>query len=352
MYRLYKNQERDRVYPRMSFFAYLKKRCNVLMTALLCGGLYLFVLTSYNENIEPILYAFVISMSLLLAVGICDYVKVRRKHLSLQDFDPSTEIGMAVQYKETDVIACDYQQIIRMLSEECTNLRASKEVERQELQDFYTLWIHQIKTPIAAMHLLLQTSPDNIGGIKQELFQIERYAEVMLGYSRLTTLNQDLELRHYSVEQMVNQALKKYAPMFIKSHLALRKEGLDCKVLTDEKWLVFVIEQLLSNAIKYTSSGEIAITAQVERKTDEICTRIQIQDTGIGIYAEDLPRIFDRAFTGYNGRLDKKASGLGLYLCNKILEKLKHQINISSEPGVGTCVTLTLLEDLNIASRE
>ena len=107
------------------------------------------------------------------------------------------------------------------------------------------------------------------------------------------------------------------------------------KVLTDEKWLVFVIEQLLSNAIKYTNKGKISIYPLEDKK-------LVIEDTGIGISKEDIPRIFDKGFTGYNGRTDKKATGLGLYLCKNILDKLSHKISIESEVGVKTKVILDL----------
>ena len=127
-------------------------------------------------------------------------------------------------------------------------------------------------------------------------------------------------------------------------------EQLSTQVLTDEKWLVFVIEQLLSNAIKYTPKGSIHIYATSKQEANLITTSLIIEDTGIGISAEDLPRIFERAFTGYNGRIDKKSSGLGLYLCKTILQKLGHEISITSKPQEGTCVTITFLEDLNLRS--
>ena len=131
---------------------------------------------------------------------------------------------------------------------------------------------------------------------------------------------------------MILQAVHKYAPMFIRKKLTLNYNAVDEKVVTDEKWLVFVVEQILSNAIKYTAEGGISIYMEDGA--------LIIEDTGIGILAEDLPRVFEKGYTGYNGRSDKKASGIGLYLCRQILQKLGHKVYVESEPGKGTRVKL------------
>lgn len=216
------------------------------------------------------------------------------------------------------------------------------------MTDYFTLWTHQIKTPIAAMYLLLQQEipeqdrSQEIHFMKQyfiqkreiesELFKIEQYVEMVLQYLRLNSSVNDFVLQEYELDGMVRQAVRKYAPMFIRRKLSLHYEPLQVKAVTDEKWLTFVLEQILSNAIKYTSAGDIFV------RMEGGC--LVVEDTGIGILPEDLPRIFDKGYTGYNGRSDKKASGIGLYLVKKILEKLGHKILIESEPGKGTKVKL------------
>ena len=265
----------------------------------------------------------------------------------LVNYDPSHEANISTLIQEKDLIRKDYQALVESLTEEIQKERREQNTHEQELSDFYTLWVHQIKTPIAALQLLLQTEPEKISDMKSELFKIDRYVDIILGYLRMENINQDLNFQHYALEGMIKQAVRKYTPLFIKSHLSLKMEHLDFSVLTDEKWLVFVVEQLLSNAIKYTPSGEIRIFADYEEKDGIRNTRLFIQDTGIGIHPEDLPRIFERSFTGYNGRMDKKASGLGLYLCDTILKKLGHNISIDSVPKEGTMVTLVFHENLN-----
>ncbi len=220
---------------------------------------------------------------------------------------------------------------------------ASREF-RREMMDYYGMWVHQIKTPIAALRVLLQAgilaegtgslaAEERILGLlkemRQELFKIEQYVEMTLAYLRTSDVVSDFVFAQYDLDGIIRQALKKYSQMFILRNVKLNYEPVGKKVVTDEKWLMFVIEQLLSNAIKYTGkNGGISIYMDGER--------LVIEDTGIGIWAEDLPRVFEKGFTGYNGREDKKSTGIGLYLCKTVTDKLKHGIWLESEVGKGT----------------
>lgn len=212
------------------------------------------------------------------------------------------------------------------------------EKESKEKQDFFALWAHQIKTPIAALNLLLQGEKQNVAACRQELFKIESYVEMALNYLRFEEMSNDLVLERNSLEQLVRQVVKKYAAIFIYNHISIQLEHLDYTVLTDEKWFCFVLEQILSNALKYTKQGSVKISTEESANG----LKILVQDTGIGIRKEDLPRIFEKGFTGYNGRMDKKASGLGLYLCKGVCEKLGHGISVASKEGDGTTVMITL----------
>ncbi len=207
----------------------------------------------------------------------------------------------------------------------------------KEKEDFFALWAHQIKTPIAAMNLLLQNEEPDRAQCRQELFRIENYVELALDYTRFENLSGDLQLESCELLPMVKQTVKKYSTIFIHKHLKVELKDLELKILTDEKWFCFILEQILSNALKYTKEGGVTIRAE----KDGACTRVVIADTGIGIRSEDLPRIFEKGFTGCNGRLDKKASGLGLYLCRGVCDKLGHGIGAVSQEGKGTEVFIT-----------
>lgn len=173
--------------------------------------------------------------------------------------------------------------------------------------------------------------------MQTELFKTEQYVEMVLTYVRMEDMSGDLMLKEYALDNLVKQALKKYSRMFAMQKLALHYEALRVTVTTDEKWLVFVLEQILSNALKYTVEGSISIYMEDDW--------LVIEDTGIGICSEDLPRIFEKGFTGYNGRSDKKSTGIGLYLCKQIIEKLRCQIRVESKLGKGTRVLLYLMKE-------
>lgn len=200
------------------------------------------------------------------------------------------------------------------------------------------MWTHQIKTPIAAMRLLLQEEETPVSREMQgELFQVEQYVQMALQYLRMEKMNTDLVFERQELDPLIHQAVRKYAPLFIRRKISLQYEDVHCEVLTDEKWLEFVLEQVLSNALKYTRHGQIKIYMDPQSPKTLV-----IEDTGIGIAPEDLPRIFERGYTGYNGRTDKRSTGIGLYLCRQIMDRLSHTIRIESEMGVGTRVYLGL----------
>jgi len=211
------------------------------------------------------------------------------------------------------------------------------QIEKKEMEEYYMLWAHQIKTPIAAMNILLQSGELNPRELSAELFKIEQYVEMVLGYLRTEQMTSDLTLKKYDLFNMIRQAIRKYSRLFILQKIKLNLEEMDYQVITDEKWLLFAIEQILSNALKYTKEGSISIYMSKERKDTLV-----IEDTGIGISPEDLPRVVEKGFTGYNGRDHKKSTGLGLYLSKEILGKLNHQLKLESKVGVGTKVYIYL----------
>ena len=206
----------------------------------------------------------------------------------------------------------------------------------EDMVDYYTTWAHQIKTPIASMRLSLQQEDTpKARQLLQELSRAEQYVGMVMVYLRLTDGGSDFVLRTCDLDAIVRQAVRRFAGEFITRKLKLCYEPLNAACVTDEKWLLFVVEQVLSNALKYTREGSITITME-HPKT------LVIRDTGIGIAPEDLPRIFEKGYTGYNGRTDKKATGIGLYLCKRILNRLGHEISISAQVGKGTRVSIDL----------
>ena len=207
-----------------------------------------------------------------------------------------------------------------------------------DMIDYYTVWAHQIKTPIAAMRLTLQNEDTPLTRkLTNDLYRIEQYVEMVLTFLRLNSDSTDYVFKEYDLDNIVKSAVKKFSSEFIGRKLRLIYDPLNTSVITDEKWLSFVIEQVLSNALKYTPSGSITISL-VGEKT------LRIEDTGIGIAPSDLPRIFENGYTGFNGRTDKKASGIGLYLCRRVCNNLGHTITANSTVDMGTAIDIDLTQ--------
>ena len=212
--------------------------------------------------------------------------------------------------------------------------RSDSERKLTDLLDYYTLWVHQIKTPIAASQLLVAEVADRQlkQQLEQEIFKIDSYTNLVLQYLRLESFHDDLVLKQVQIEDLVKEIIRKYALFFIQKGLNVNLHDLDKEIVTDKKWLLVVIEQIISNSLKYTKEGGLEIYMEGQ----ELC----IKDTGIGIKNSDVLRVFERGFSGYNGRLTQQSSGLGLYLSKKISEELGHQIRIESEVGTGTTVRI------------
>ena len=315
---------------------YIKQNIKVLLLFIVFALVFCIVFSLYDLEIEAIYYSIMLCTFIGLIYICINFINYYKKHIQLYKLQNEISISLENLPSPKTLMEEDYTNLILTLNKEYKTYISKSDIAKSDMIDYYTMWVHQIKTPISAMKLLIQTSESEISSdLSSELFKIEQYVEMVLSYIRLGSNKNDFVLKEYDLDNIIRQAVRKYAPLFIRKKISLDFQPTNYKVLTDEKWLVFVIEQLLSNAIKYTNKGKISIYPLEDKK-------LVIEDTGIGISQEDIPRIFDKGFTGYNGRTDKKATGLGLYLCKNILDKLSHKISIESEVGVKTKVILDL----------
>ena len=244
---------------------------------------------------------------------------------------------LAYLYEEITPLSSLEFYLAQTLENARENQMNQTEEERKrytDLMDYYTLWVHQIKTPIAASQLLVQdvTDSNTKSLLEQEIFKIDAYTNLVLQYLRLENFHDDLQLKQVALEHLVKEVVRKYSLFFIQKGLTISLDNLDVKVISDEKWLLVIIEQVLSNSLKYTKSGGIEIYFKDNT--------LYLKDSGIGIKDSDILRVFERGFSGYNGRLTQQSSGLGLYLSKKIADQLGHDISISSQVGQGTTVSI------------
>lgn len=318
------------------FLLYLNQRRRGILAALFFCLVFLVSFALYHLPIAAVLYPAFICAALGLLLIVIDFRRAYANHKRLERIQSLTDAMAECFPKAEGIEDADYQRIIRLLQEEQTQFRKVIARRYEDMVDYYTIWAHQIKTPIASMRLTLQNEDSALSRkLSGELFRIEQYVEMVLMFLRLDSDSTDYVIREHDLDAIIRQAVKKFAGEFISRKLQLVYEPVQIKVITDEKWLSFVIEQVLSNALKYTPSGSITISLEAPKI---LC----IRDTGMGIAPEDLPRIFEKGYTGYHGRADKKATGIGLYLCRRICYNLGHRISAESVLDNGTCIRIDL----------
>ena len=315
---------------------FFHSRRRIFICLFLCTLLFVATFWLYQLPLAAAIYPAVLCLLVILAFFFADFWRERRRYSALQLLQKQPIALLDCLPAAENMTEAAYQRLIAHLRAQFMAEKKQASAEYRDMMDYYTVWAHQIKTPIAAMRLRLQNEDTSLSRqLLLDLGRIEQYADMVLAYLRLDSSSTDYVIRDYELDSIVRPALRKFAGEFIAKRLKLDYSPAHAQVLTDEKWLGFVIEQLLSNALKYTPSGTISIYME-ENLT--LC----IRDTGIGIAPEDLPRIFERGYTGYNGRSDRRASGIGLYLCSRICKNLGHTLRVTSEVGAGTLVSLCL----------
>ena len=316
-------------------WGYIKGKAWLLALLGLCAGIFALVLSLYNLPAEAVKYAGLLCLITLTLFGLRDFLQWRQRVLYLESIAGQAALLLHMLPEPRDLEEQAYRELLAELNEDRRTAVSAMDARLRESVDYYTMWVHQIKTPIAAMGLLLQEDESEQGqALRTELFRIERYVELVLSYLRLGGGATDYLIRVTALEPILRQAARKYAPLFIRGRVSLDLRETELRVLTDEKWLQLVVEQVLSNAVKYAPGGRVTVWCEAEN--------LMVEDNGVGIAPEDLPRVFDRGFTGCNGRMDKRATGIGLYLSREICRRLGHTINIDSELGRGPRVTIGL----------
>lgn len=337
--------------------AYLRER--IVPVFLYIAEAFIFMMIAALYGYEGVLANMTYALGLAAFCGGCylvwDYIRYQGKHRELQRLLAAEERGEILP-QTSSAIEQGYQQIVTTQESEKKALITQLDERQQNMADYYTMWTHQIKIPLSAMDLLLQNVSKVAGEegeiqvvrqLREEVFKTGQYVDMALHYARMESISADLSFTRLDVGELVKGALKKYWILFSGAGLNLYLEECHAQVVTDGKWFSFVIEQVLSNALKYTKEGAISIYGADEAGSHvkEGCRYLVIEDTGIGIEEGDLPRIFERGFTGYNGRMGNKSTGIGLYLCRQIMDRLGLSIHVESRRNEGTKVFLGIAQE-------
>ena len=314
--------------------SYLKKNIKVYILFIVFIFIFFIMFYLYNLPLEALIYTGSFCFLAALVASFSDFVNYRESYRKLKFLEENILNDLDALPKSLDIRIDYYHKIIEKLYEELEKLTQENRQKNTDMVDYYSMWVHQIKTPIAAMNFLLDNEEVDQKILQQELFKIERYVEMILTYIRLDSISSDYVITKINLDEVVKDSVKKYATIFINKKIKLNYVSHETMVISDKKWLSFAFEQILGNSVKYSSAG-----GEITIETYE--NKLVIEDNGMGIKEEDLPRIFEKGFTGFNGRYEKKSSGLGLYLCKKTLDKLGHHIEISSKVGEGTRIEIT-----------
>lgn len=291
-----------------------------------------------------LIFALYIGLIYLIAAAVPLYAEYRKKKkfydmllTSLERLEKKNLLAEILP--EPDF--CEGRILYEVLRE--SNKACMEEINRykamhEEYREYIEMWVHEIKTPIASSKLIAQNRrSEATDSIDEELDSIEGYIEQALYYARSNSVEKDYIIKETSLEKPVYAALKRNSKLLIASGISVTAQELDVKALTDAKWVEFILSQLIINAVKYAREKDAAI--KITARTLENSRVLTVADNGIGIPAEDLPRVFDKGFTGTNGRLRGKSTGMGLYICKKLCDKMGSAIYASSD-GNGTEISL------------
>ncbi len=288
--------------------------------------------------LEDLAYLLILELFVLGVIMTVDLIRYKARVKQVEDLLKRPVVEQSYNVEAKDILEERYVDLIHAQEKSRVDTENMSARSSKDMEQYYNIWVHQIKTPISGMNVLLQSMEptEEVGELQNQLFSVEQYVDMALQYQKIKSTTNDFSFAEIPLNKVIRENIRKYARLFIAKKLAVRYEETALRVLTDEKWISFVLGQIITNAVKYSDKGSITISAC----EDERNTYLSVKDEGIGISPEDLPRVFERGYTGYNGRADKKSTGIGLFLCKSVTRMLGHKIQISSEPGKGTEVTI------------
>ena len=287
-----------------------------------------------------ILFGYLLACIVFITISVLATIEIAYVFLGIEILGFILFIYLIVhwfQYQKISDVKDDNERLLN----ENKNLKSEMLNQKDDLNAYFLMWLHQIKTPMTVSKLLLEKPDDTTNTkLKMQLMYIEQYINMAMNYLKMIDHSTDMDITEVNLDDIIKNLLKKYSLLFIHNHISLEYQSNLTYVISDSQWLTILIEQILSNALKYTENGKIAIQYLEDKHA------LEIRDTGIGIRSEDIPKIFDRGYSGFNGRMNEKSSGLGLYLARKISERLNIQIEVESKLSQGSIFRLVFPTNL------
>lgn len=294
----------------------------------------------YLKSQSVILFGYLIVCIVFITISVLAIIEIEYVFLGIEILGFILFVYLIVHWFHYQKLSDVKDDNERLLNEN-RNLKSEMLNQKDDLNAYFLMWLHQIKTPMTVSKLLLE-KPDETTNtkLKMQLMYIEQYINMAMNYLKMIDHSTDMDITQVNLDDIIKNLLKKYSLLFIHNHISLEYQSNVTHVISDSQWLTILIEQILSNALKYTENGKISIQYLEDKHA------LEIRDTGIGIRSEDIPKIFDRGYSGFNGRMNEKSSGLGLYLAKKISERLNIQIEVESKLSQGSIFRLVFPTNL------
>lgn len=294
----------------------------------------------YMKSQSVILFGYLLVCIVFITISVLAPIEIEYVFLGIEILGFILFVYLIVHWFHYQKLSDVKDDNERLLNEN-RNLKSEMLNQKDDLNAYFLMWLHQIKTPMTVSKLLLE-KPDETTNtkLKMQLMYIEQYINMAMNYLKMIDYSTDMDITQVNLDDIIKNLLKKYSLLFIHNHISLEYQSNLTYVVSDSQWLTILIEQILSNALKYTENGKITIQYLEDKHA------LEIRDTGIGIRSEDIPKIFDRGYSGFNGRMNEKSSGLGLYLARKISERLNIQIEVESKLSKGSVFRLVFPTNL------
>lgn len=300
----------------------------------------IFMGNAFKADIQYIVAVSVIVLLVQLAVIHMEYFQKKKFFDDLKNMVDSLDQKYLVAemikkpgFSEGEIFADSLYTINKSMKEHINSI----EYTVAEFKEYLELWIHEIKVPISALKLMNYNENTDPVKQKQQIDKINYYVEQILFYARADAAEKDYLLKDCNLENVINKVVMDQKTLFMEKRVKIEKEELSKTVITDSKWLEYMVSQVVNNSLKYVKQDEQSCIRFYTEENDEM-TKLCIEDNGIGISGKDLPCVFDKTFTGENGRKDRTSTGMGLYICKKLADKMGHKIEIESREGEYTRV--------------
>lgn len=321
---------------------YLLEKLYFILLGILTYGIIALFLYGIGNNLQAILVISLLYWGMLFAILVIEYVRRASFYRRLIDTAHSLDEKYLLTEMMEEPLFLDGKILMQVLRDVDKSMADHVNLYRSaqaEYKDYVEMWVHEIKTPLAAAKLVISNNPSEITiSLQEEIEKVEAFVEQALFYARSTSVEKDYIIKELSLQECISKIIRKHSKVFIYQKIKVELDNLDHIVYSDSKWLEFILEQIITNALKYMNKPDKVLRIYADRHENTI--HLHIQDNGIGICASDIPRIFERGFTGKNGRTNEKATGMGLYLCKSLCDKLYLGIHVHAIENEGTTITL------------